>query len=347
MKRSAGVLIGGIVLLVGSLMILLLAVMVGIAFSVAPSTVPDTTTPAPAAFARFGLVVALVMILAPAIWGIITSVGVFRLKEWARISMIVIGVLTAFFNGCAAAIILALPLPLPQSTNMDAAVFSSIRIGIAVFYIVLVGIGVWWVVLFTRRSVKAQFASSIPMSAPAFPAPSPASGPTLAPPTPGAEPPPVGRPLGISIIAWVLVATAAFFPVNLLFRAPVLLLGKVLMGPPAMATMAGFTAINVALGIGLLRLNARAWRLTIAYLLFGIVNSAVSVLGPGREARIAAILNAQPAFVRQANAQAPFDLTPFLWIGMTVGALVVAVALYVLIKARPAFDRSIRNSNHT
>ena len=89
----------------------------------------------------------------PAAWGIANGVGIVRLQPWARISTIVMsfvgGVFLLMRIGMIASSMLAdtataLVLEVPASLSLAA-----------------LGIVIWWIVLFTRPSVKRQFARRV------------------------------------------------------------------------------------------------------------------------------------------------------------------------------------------
>ena len=91
MKRSIGVTFSAIVSLLGSALTLGLGVLViFLLFFFAPTRANFSgVASAPKAIFVMG---ALVYIL-PAIWGIITSIGLFCLKNWARISILIFSVI--------------------------------------------------------------------------------------------------------------------------------------------------------------------------------------------------------------------------------------------------------------
>lgn len=128
MQRSVGVTISAIVVLLGSLPALALNINAVLAL-MAPC--PNCPINDPRAS---GFLISVVYLLEGA-WGITTSIGLLRLRNWARISMIIFAALLPI-SGFP---ILLIPLLGP------------------LFVVVLLGIAIWWLVFFNLAHVKAQF----------------------------------------------------------------------------------------------------------------------------------------------------------------------------------------------
>ncbi len=100
--------------------------------------------------------VSMLLFLGVAVFGLITGIGLIRLKNWARISIIVFSGLTVFFGGTVLAFLLAMPFPTGRGRVADRP---ELLKGIVMFvYGLPVLISIWWLVLFSRKSTKAQFA---------------------------------------------------------------------------------------------------------------------------------------------------------------------------------------------
>jgi hypothetical protein len=108
----------------------------------------------------------------PAGWGICTGIGLLRLKNWARISIMVFGGLLAVFGlfGAFGALLASL-ITLPSSPDMNPAVLTSVRVFMVLFAMAQLGLGIWWVYFFNRATVKAQFQRPPGLSAGALPPP--------------------------------------------------------------------------------------------------------------------------------------------------------------------------------
>jgi hypothetical protein len=304
MQRSAGVIIATFALL-GSVLCLLMVALMGFAFlmqSSEGSNIPN---------AKLGLAFSAVFFLLPAIWGISSSIGLFRVKRWARISTMIFGGLLTFLGVVSPLFVLAIPFP-PQP-NATPAMTSAIKGAIVGFYLLLAAVGVWWLVYFTRPAVKAQFESG------------------------AVTRPPSARPLSISIMGWLCIVGCCCVPLNVLLRFPVVLFGVILTGAAAVLTNLAFGAVATILGIGLLRLKSYAPSLMIGYVVFGIANSVVSFSLPGGAERVQRLMQAMPWSIPQAQYQSPFN--PML---MSLLAIPVwLVPIYFVLKNKKAFERSL------
>lgn len=113
MNRSVGVTVIAVLALLGSGLALLMGILMLVVMGVAPvPTQPGF--PASPAFFRVMLLAASLVYVLPAIWGILTGIGLFQLKNWARISTIVFSVLLTLMGGFSALTALLIQfLPVP------------------------------------------------------------------------------------------------------------------------------------------------------------------------------------------------------------------------------------------
>ncbi len=300
MKRSISVTLVGILAFLGSLLTLAFGVFATVVLTVSGASNPAMNVPGAKAVGMFGLA----LLFLSSIWGVATGIGVFFLKRWARISIIVFGVFLILGGFSGALMIFVMP-----GTNAVGS-FVAIKVGIAVFYLLVGTIGLWWVLLFNSRSVRTQFAG----------------GQLLKDGT--------GRPVSISIIAWLLILGCAFIPFGVVMRLPMAFLGLLLTGWTAASVFLLFAAFQLYIGIGLLRLNPRARVLGIYYLVFGAVNGMLVYALPGREERIATMMKAMPAYFHQPTPTAvPFPYWP---IEVMIAVLTLA-QIYFLVTRKPAF----------
>ena len=332
MKRSIGVTFSAIVSLLGSALTLGLGVLViFLLFFFAPTRANFSgVAAAPKAIFVMGV---LVYVL-PAIWGIITSIGLFCLKNWARISILIFSVILILMGVIAGLIMLLMPLPAAPAGAATQSTMTGLRLGMGGFWFGIAGIGVWWLILFTRPKVKAQFT-----------APSLAclTGEGLQPATPAliGQSPSSARPLSITIIAWLLLVGCAFFPINFVIHAPAIFFTKLVTGYGAAIYLFLYLVANLFIGIGLLRLNPTARIAGIAYYVFAIVNAGTFYLAPGARERMLALIGASQAmfpWMKPMQESGPqFDLMPFMTVFGVIGLLGVLVPLYFLITRRQAF----------
>jgi hypothetical protein len=369
-NRSAGITIVAILQFIGSALLLAMAALMAFAMIMAAPPPNDPRLP-PAFFKMIRIVVPLFYAL-PAVWGIVTAVGLLQLKNWARISTIVFSVLLMVFGAFGVLTSMVFFLKPPAGNGMDPKMFSFIGVFTAVFALAQIGVGIWWMVFFNRAGVKAQFlpqplpylhaeqgSSPYTINMPHSATPPPPSlsisteaanpadvAPLPAPPITAPQRP--TRPLSISIIAWFLLASCIFVPFSLFMHPPVVLFATILSGWQAVVFMVISGALNVYVAIALLRMKAVGRLVAIGYLVFGLLNIAVFYFAPGRSARMARLLDLEQAmfpWMRSAQSN-PFqaDMTPFLLVGAIGGVAFCAVLLYFLIAAKPAFDRAAQQA---
>src|SRR5271165_1844532 len=106
-------------------------------------------------FAKSMVIAMMVLFACLAIFGIFTSVSVLRLKNWARISMLVWGGIMTGFCGLALIIMAFVSLPEPPANAPVQIQF--VRILVSLIYGIPVLIGIWWLILFNHPPIKSQF----------------------------------------------------------------------------------------------------------------------------------------------------------------------------------------------
>jgi hypothetical protein len=279
-------------------------------------------------------------------WGIFTSIGLFRLREWARISIIVFSVLLTLQGAIGVLISLVIPIPPGPDQAADPAImatYTGARMFMAGFSLALLSLGIWWLVFFTREKVKEQFASA-PAALLAAPA-SQVFPSTFAPPVVASLPGSTGRPLSFTILAWLMLVSCLFIPLNLLLHAPIVLFTKILTGKPAAVCLIAFLALYLYIGIGLLRLRLTARIVAIAYYCFMFASTATFYLAPGQGSRVQDVLRRSEAMFPwiqpwQNQQSFPFDARPFMIVGACISLAALLVPLYFLITRKGAFAKA-------
>jgi hypothetical protein len=214
MSRPVGVTVSAIVAILGSIFALLTsALMVASLFM-------GTTQPQPPNSAKFAFASA-VMFAALAGFGIWTSVGLFRLRSWARVSILVFAVFLVAM--CAFSLLLTMAVPIPA--EYSGSTEHTFRVMMAAMFGIPLAIAVWWLVQFNTQSTKAAFAS------------------------PTAEAP-SRRPMSITVIAWTLIVGAVFCLIPILIRMPAFLFGATFTGWIASVIYALFGALSLYMGKG-------------------------------------------------------------------------------------------------
>jgi hypothetical protein len=343
MRRSIGVTVIAVLSLLGSLFVLLMGVCIAVLPFVSSKLGSKDSPFSPGLFKLMMVVGALVYIF-PAIWGIATSVGLFRLKEWARISMVVFSVLLILMFGFSALMLLVVPFPTTPNQPVEANVISGVRIFTTCFMAGIVGIGIWWVVFFTRASVKKQFVpiqqpvTGTALEAPLLPPDSLIAASVASAPT---------RPLSLTIIAWLLLVGSLFAPISLFLRYPAAIFTKVVTGWPATLYYLAIAVVGLYVGIGLLRLKPLARSVGVAYYGLFFVNMAVFYLAPGGRTRMLDLMQRSQSIFpgvqtqpwKDWNATQLFD-TRFLAVMACIGLLSILAPIYFLVTRRQAFERA-------
>jgi hypothetical protein len=370
-NRSAGTTVIAILQIIGSALFLGLAALT--AFAMIMATPPSNDPRLPRMYFTVMRVVLPLFYALPAIWGIITAVGLLQLKNWARISTIIISILLMVFGAFGILSSMVFFLKPPPTAGVDPRMFTIIGAVTAAFSLAQVGIGVWWMVFFNRAGVKAQFlpqpfpypyagqgatpyAIDMPHSA-TPPPPGLATSPDVTAPTDVASlpTPPIAaparpiRPLSISIIAWFFLVGCFFIPFSILLHAPAIVFTAVLTGWPATIYLLLFAGVHIYVGIALLQMKPAGRLVGMGYYIFSLLNVAVFYLAPGRSARIARFLEIEQSmfpWMRSAQTDSLFaaDVMPFVIIGV-IGALAFSlVVVYFLAAAKPAFDRAAQQA---
>ena len=281
-NRSAGTTVVAILQIIGSALLLLLAAFM--AFAMIMATPPSNDPRLPPMYFTMMRIVLPLFYAVPAVWGIVTAVGLLQLKNWARISTIVISILLIVFGVFGILTSMVFFLKPPPTAGVDPKIFTIIGAVTAIFSLAQIGVGIWWMVFFNRASVKAQFQPQL------FPFPQPGHsglpydinmpysatpppprwllrkpcyfarrrGPAdVAPvPTPPiAAPQRPTRPLSISIIAWFMLASCIFVPFIIFLHPPAVLFATILSGWPASVFMLVSAALNIYIGIALLKMK--------------------------------------------------------------------------------------------
>jgi hypothetical protein len=275
MKRPFGVVFSAILLLLGSLFQLPIALLM--AFSgvlLRKQIVSGGAGPLPTwipayMYALCGFFIAL------AVWGILTSVGLFRLRRWARYSILIIGGALALIGLIALLVTLVmLFVPMNLASGPDASQVQSVQtitriiFGlIALMYAIVTAVGISWLVYFNLKKVRALFAGvtgSIPQSR---------------------------RPFLVSVLAVLNLIGAGCCVLMAFLPLPGFIFGIILHGWHRAAVYLVVAALQAAVAIGLWRLREWGRRLALGVLAFGVLQSAVCLVRPSLLLRYSEELN--------------------------------------------------------
>ena len=305
MSRPASVTAAAVVVVAGSVF----AIIGGIAsvyFALSPGFRAMRPQAANPTFVT-GILIALAAItLAFAAWGIATSIGLVRMRSWARVSLVVFAVLLAFISLISAVGVFAAT---PVQPGMAPQMARNLRYGVAGVYAIPFAIALWWLIQFNMASTKAAFANANPDALVN------------------------GRPLSMSIIGYLLIIGGAFCVIPLLMGMPGYIAGGVLTGWPARALYAAFGGAELYAGIGLLALREPARVAAIAVCCLGPLNGIALALIPGAQARFEAVQRAQlHTLVPPASVPPHSYLLP-----VVLGSALALVPIWFLVTRRTAF----------
>ncbi|MGB2669741.1 MAG: hypothetical protein WBE73_14285 [Candidatus Acidiferrum sp.] len=311
-KASASVIVAGVVAILGSVIVLAGA---GLSLGALLLVKMPATMPEQPPFVRIAGITSMAIGIVCAIFGIATGIGLFLLRNWARISAMVWAGICFFFGIIGIPVALFMSLPAAYNSGGMPENFTFIlRLVLLAVYGAPLAVGIWWLVLFNRKSVKEQFAGTAEPIDPSLPQ------------KPRA-------PLAVSMLAWFFITTAAniiilpFLP----FPAPAILFGR-LIEPPAGTLILILICIAIAIaGIGLLKLKPWSYSLTIGLQLFGLTSGVASLLTPGFSSSFdAAILKMNEAMRLPINIDSPINYAQLVRWGM-VGGIVLGVAILVIL----------------
>ncbi len=311
MGRPAGVTASAVFLILGSV----LTALMGVFMLIAPSFVPPNTPQPP--FARAIMVITAAVFFGCALWGVLTAVGLFRMRRWARISILVIGALLVIFCGLSLVMLLAIPQFMPEfeSTRGMGMVMGIM----ATIYLIPIAFGIWWLIYFNREAVRAAFLQGFV----------PDEGPR--------------RPLSIAIIAWHAIAFGLMTAPGVLTQFPAVIFGILLTGWAAKSIYLLFGVALLAIGIGLLKLKPWGHTAAVWFCIFVMVHSVVIAFLPDKSARFAEMMKYYPPEFR-ADTKALAFADSFLWLGEVFAWVTFGTVLWYLFTRKKAFLEAERAS---
>lgn len=325
MKRLPGITVSAIVLLLGSLLQLLFAFGAVSAGFIERSQInsgenvaANAGGPIPGWMPVFmyGLSMLLVALAA---WGILTSIGLIRLRRWARYSVLIIGGCLLLFglpSMLMMLVLVAVPLPLPPSVNASQAqtvhmVTRAIFGVVAVFYCAVCAIGIYWLVYFNRKKVREALSGA------------------------ACQPMESRRPILISVVAVLSMIGGpgclllAFMPIPLAF------FGFTVQGWEKAAVCLTWAVLAVAAGVGLWRLEEWGRRLAIVLQVAGLAQNAFYMVRPSLLAEYSAEMDRAMDI---AQPQMPAQFQTMLYdVSFGFGIVLVMAVLWILIHYRGAF----------
>ncbi len=327
MKRPIGLILSAIVLGLIALFLLLIAALMAFSGTFAAHQ------PAFAASRHFILYLMLAIgafYAVLTVWAILTVIGILRLRQWGRYSILIIGgglaafnLFTAFFTILSRTVLSGLT---PQQPTVDPHItflVTAFMIGINLLF---AAVGIWWLIYFNLRSTRELFSDQDHLlQAPAFP----------------------GRfsrtPTAIKIIGCFLLFSAFCTLLGAVLPFPAFILGFILSPTGSHIMYLGFAVLMAWTGYGLLRLSESARQVTIAILILGCCNIFVAAL-PSYQAQfrlyIAQLMSAIPTMPGQPETFFNYSRT-FIIISCVPFIIVYGFVLWLLHRHRAAFKSPI------
>ena len=276
-RASASVVVAGIVAIVGGAFaaLCLVIVLVGFHFASAPG---PAITPAIRPF----LYIVWIFFLACDLFVIIVGVQLVRLRNWARVALLIVGGCMLFFGVIGTGVIFFTIYITPADPTVSKPILATV---LAFIYGIPVVVGLWWLVLLTRRPVVEQFQAA---ALPSQPAGAPVSSPSLF-----NNP---KCPLPIRIVGWYLASFILFLPIMpfLPMHIPVYYFGHLFGGPSATLILFLTFALLSVLGIALLLLRSWSYPLTLASQLILCFNSLFAAFSPSFDSVVRDTLSTTP-----------------------------------------------------
>jgi len=317
MQRSPGVTASAVVAILGSLGVGVLGILMVLSASmIAVTPMPQAPYPSPLPIAII-LALQSALTIGFALFGIVSGIGLLRLKNWARVSFLVFGVILAFGAGSSllACIfgLVAMPQMLPPNPDVPAGFMTGVFLFMGFIALMSGALAVWWLVYFSRRAIKVQFMGEAAAAVPRR------------------------GPVSITIIGWLLVVGAVplvlislFFP-----RYPAMMLGMVIEGWPSRVVYLLLGAFNIVTGIGLLKWRRWAHSMALGLYAYGAINIALSF--------VTGALSRLQETMQNLLPPAPYPSVQTGWslqFGVISGMALSIVILWLLISRRRAFLRA-------
>ena len=314
MQRSIGITISAVIALLGSVLSILLGLFTGMSLLVARTLPPNPEQPVSPMPTLVMVVFISAFYAGFGIWGIVSAIGVLRLRNWARICFAVFGGILCLFSifGAFGSLMAMqfVPRTLPQGNNVPTGLITGMFVVFGIVALLGAGLGIWWLIYFNRSRVKVQFLGEAAAAVPRR------------------------FPLSITIIAWMLLVGGLMGSFGLVFlfsvSYPLLLFGFVLHGLGAKLLYVLFVVISIAAGIGMLRGYVPAHSLAVGYFVFSLLNALSYIVRPASFSR----------FMQEVpgGQNVPSDfMNRFLPIGNVFGLLCLGLLLFFLITRRQRF----------
>lgn len=334
-QRPVGLVLAAIALAVMACMGLLSGIIMVLTFALIHT--PETAQFPVIKVIGIGIGVVTLLISGFCLW---TVVGLFRVKRWARISVLILGGLLAFFSVLAAlgsAIAALSQSTIPQSSpGLPPEAMKIVMFGAAGFYLCVGLIGVWWLVYFNLRRIKAVFVAHSVRPEVVTAAFVPIEGPRID--LNGPRRSVLGVLVNCLAALYIMGGVSGIACAS--FHLPLFFLGHIFRGTPATVFLAATSAISIGIAVGLIRRMRVAWIAALVFDALGVI-SELAILIPANRAAISSYQ--REILVRMFHG---FPMPPnqlmmgetYIFVGAFGGALMFIVIFWLLIRARLLFQ---------
>src|ERR1700685_1110078 len=334
-QRSAAVMASGVIAILGSL-VTAIGILIGMMGLLLSSQYPNPMDAMPGLRVMTAAIMAI--FFAVTIWGAFSGVGLIRLRNWARVSVLVWSGIAAPM--CVLAIVFVAILPTPPSPN-PTMMRTILDVVMILFYGGPLAIAVWWLILFTRPNVVAQFKPVAAAAGPgdpfgAIPVKVATDGSVahMAYAVPAPLPAP-SVPLPITVLScfFLLSSLSVFFV--FFTHMPAMVFGHAYTGLTGSVIYGGWCLLYAIAGVGMLRRVSWTYTVAIALQILGIVSGIITLLSPNFDdvMRRAMSTTGLPAGSELYQMPSMAHLRGFSFIGLLFPLAILGLLVYY----RPRF----------
>lgn len=246
---------------------------------------------------------------------IFAGIELIRLRNWARIALLVIAGCLLFFGVIGIGVIFFTLYLAPADPAVSKPVLASV---LCFVYGIPIVVALWWLILLTRHSVALQFQ------------PSGATSAVSQTGTPAASPSLLNNPrcpLAVRIVAWYLASFVLLLPIVpfLPIHIPVYYFGHIFRGASASLLLFLNFALLAVPGVGLLLVKRWSYPLTMATQLLFCANGLFASFSPSFESVLRA------TYAEMQLPDVPFGVEQLIHYAryMNLFGLVVPLAIVV------------------
>jgi len=249
--------------------------------------------------------------------------GLVQMRNWARISIVILGGLKVAFWGLMSVAMLALRNWMPRMSPASASVSSTFWLVFALIYASLAMIGLWWVVYFNLKSVRTAFKESRNENQAVR----------------GTE---VGHytfwHVVVVVLAWFLLIGGLPMFAMAFVHAPFWFLGITFRGTAAMGVELIYAALAFYCGIGLLRRWRMGFRTAVVLQVISFISACVALMPSATRNLLAAGIELDQRFGLPTNSQFQESQTALIRIVYVFLLVLISFWLYALFRCRNIFE---------